>query len=440
MDNFGDISLGEYARGITVTQMQYSDGSQYGGHLMRMATTDNMGSFPSDHYVRITRYGHDLCVAEENLDTPYMCQINATSNFEYTVVMPALTPSIIAEGQDRVHIRIEFRNRNHRRPTIITSSSSLNYWGDVELTPQIVSISSSDFIFGDTLTVTLRDPLIQGCAQSHILIGELDCPITSCSSDANGAQLSCSVPAQPAGYYRIRANFDRMGDAGYADPWLEHIVMRFEVNGISPLIGSFGGGTPVTITGNGFSHEIFDGSLCSQPLEDCQFTPDGTVAHCHTPNIGSHQTCSFEFGGLSGTVRDGFDFQFDSGFTPIIDAINPKMGGSMGGTVVTISGTNFSPGNQNVTIGSSACEIQSETSDEIVCQTGAHPTSTKHRVVISVGGQGDAAAPDIEGEFWYVDRWSSVFTWGCNDTNVACPNKPVDLDIAVIPKGTTVEL
>ena len=59
---------------------------------------------------------------------------------------------------------------------------------------------------------------------------------------------------------------------------------------------------------------------------------------------------------------------------------------------------------------------------------------------MNVDGQGNAAANQLDSTFWYIDRWSSIFTWGCNDTSVICENKPVADDIAVIPKGTTILL
>ena len=55
------------------------------------------------------------------------------------------------------------------------------------------------------------------------------------------------------------------------------------------------------------------------------------------------------------------------------------MGGSMGGTRITIQGTSFVPGSQSVTIGQSPCLILSESTNQIICETEPHPTSTKHR-------------------------------------------------------------
>jgi len=115
------------------------------------------------------------------------------------------------------------------------------------------------------------------------------------------------------------------------------------------------------------------------------------------------------------------------------------MGGSLGGTRITITGSGFVPSAQTVTIGDSDCIIKSETAMEIICETEPHLTSTKHRVIVNINGIGYAAAANDQ-DFWYIDRWSSHFTWGCNDTNITCPNKPVEGDIAVIPWGKTVLL
>ena len=313
------------------------------------------------------------------------------------------------------------------------------------LTPSITSISAGQVRSGDTLTASLDtlDPANSGnvdCTEITMFIGDVNCPVSSC--DAGSNTVSCVVPGVPDDIYRIRVNFARFGDASHGVPGGHDVEVLFAIDDITPLAGSFGGGTTVTITGSGFGQDTFNGEVCGEPLEECDFSGDGQQVTCKTPNIGSAQNCEFLFynaaGELHNFVRSGFNFDFDPSLTPFIDSVNPKMGGSMGGTRITISGSGFVPGSQSVSIGASPCLIQSETAIEIVCETEPHPISTKHRVIVSINGQGNAAADD--GQFWYIDRWSSVFTWGCNDTNVVCENKPVADDIAVIPKGTTILL
>ena len=446
MDNFGKIFLGQFGRGITILGIQFNDGSMNGGHELRLSTTDNMGMVPQNHRVQFKRWGHDLCTADENLDKSYMCQIRASTNNEFIVTTPAMTPHFMGSNT-QVNTKVEFRN---------DGGTNMIHWFDQtgryswkrSLTPRVVGISSNDFLVGDELTVTVEsfDPGFDSssvqCSSITIFIGDVECPVSSCASALN--TVTCTVSGQPNGDYPLRVNFLRVGDADYSDVAMATVRMRFVVNSVAPLLGSFGGGTLITLQGSGLGGATFNGELCGMSLRNCQFSDDGSQAVCETPNIGAAQTCHFAFYDTDGDIhsRDArtFSFNFDSGSTPIITSISPVMGGSMGGTRVTIDGNQFAPGIQNVTIGSSGCIIKSESTTQIICETEPHVTSTKHRVIVSVTGQGNAASQGSNGEFWYIDRWSSHFTWGCNDTSVTCPNKPVASDIAVIPKGKTILL
>ena len=134
----------------------------------------------------------------------------------------------------------------------------------------------------------------------------------------------------------------------------------------------------------GFGEESFDGEVCGEKLQNCNFAADGQQVTCETPNIGSAQNCEFLFYDRNGQphavgARSGFSFNFDPNLTPFVNSISPKMGGSMGGTRITIQGTGFVPGSQSVTIGKSLCLILSESTNQIICETEPHPTSTKHR-------------------------------------------------------------
>ena len=91
MDNLGKLKYGNYKRGYRVIQKQYNqamgsiyendfllkfwaghlsyflifssrnEGSDAGGHILRLSTTDNMGEFPKNHYLLVRRHGYDLC-------------------------------------------------------------------------------------------------------------------------------------------------------------------------------------------------------------------------------------------------------------------------------------------------------------------------------------------------------------------------------------------
>ena len=57
-------------------------------------------------------------------------------------------------------------------------------------------------------------------------------------------------------------------------------------------------------------------------------------------------------------------------------------------------------------------------------------TPTKPVVIIGNGKGAAIYANDKNTEFWYIDRWSSTFSWGCRDGSC----KPEAGDIVVIPE------
>jgi len=114
------------------------------------------------------------------------------------------------------------------------------------------------------------------CNQITVFIGNVACPVSSCTSALN--TITCTVAGQPTGDYPLRVNFARVGDADYADLNLSTVRMRFVVNSVSPLLGSFGGGTMITLEGSGLGGPAFSGELCGMPLSNCHFANDGAQA------------------------------------------------------------------------------------------------------------------------------------------------------------------
>ena len=78
---------------------------------------------------------------------------------------------------------------------------------------------------------------------------------------------------------------------------------------------------------------------------------------------------------------------------------------------------------------------------EIICETNAFPRSENQvavePVIIISGGPGTAQSEgNVDTEFWYIDKWSSPYTWGCDDDSC----KPKEGEIIVIPAGQVILL
>jgi hypothetical protein len=120
--------------------------------------------------------------------------------------------------------------------------------------------------------------------------------------------------------------------------------------------------------------------------------------------------------------------------TPSVTSISPNNGSSLGGTLVTITGTNFAasaPG-VTVTLNGIPCAVQTSSSTSITCITGARPYGQIAPLSVAVNvlsnGAGLAIYDPRYVYFRYLDRWSSPNTWRYQEP-------PVAGDSVVIPAG-----
>mgnify|MGYP000461023091 CR=1 FL=1 len=126
-----------------------------------------------------------------------------------------------------------------------------------------------------------------------MFIGDAECVISNCN--VSKRKVNCKVPGQADGNYRLRITFARSGDAGFEQSQLSSINMIFVVSSVVPTTGSYGGGTPITLTGSGLDATTFDARLCGLPLTDCTFNENRKKAFCKTPFVNKPNRCKFVF-------------------------------------------------------------------------------------------------------------------------------------------------
>lgn len=146
--------------------------------------------------------------------------------------------------------------------------------------------------------------------------------------------------------------------------------------------------------------------------------------------LSAIQSCAVEtfVNGSSGTshAQLHYNITYKGSFTPYIDSVSPRQGGTAGGTILTITGSGFNSsinGSEvTVMINGVECSLREANDSVIKCRTGAQETTVKGLVFVVVPGKGSAieldpgnATSPSSAQFEYVDRWSSRFTWGGND-------------------------
>ncbi|CAG5091675.1 Oidioi.mRNA.OKI2018_I69.PAR.g13192.t1.cds [Oikopleura dioica] len=451
LNNYGYIHVGQFFLGLEIKSFDnvIKKGSMGGGHVLEFTTNDNLGQIPTMTKVTFQFQGTngwgDICGVIEDPDA---CKLVPVGSTKLQLITPDAWkwPNGLPGFTNKAYITF-YNQLGQVDPRITCAPGVCDYEYDIMktriITDQTLSIHplwNYRYIANEEVTFGIDmfhdNPPCDGIT---IAIGDRDCPITNC--DPSALQLTCAVPGQATGEYNLYINFPGVGYAVHQEYWFE---MGYWVDSVTPVAGSYGGGTSITITGSGFYDDDKIGTLCGEELINCQISADNTEAICQTPTIPDWKwenttVCVFDFYHYDPPQRNDWVYTYENSTTAYINSIQPNKGGTLGGTKITIVGNKFIPGETTVTIDDVPCDIDFISVAVIVCETNAHEYSTAHLVKVTVpDGNAVFNHPDAA-KFWYVDRWSSIFTWGCTElTN--CTGKPVDGDIAVIPWNQTVLL
>ena len=302
-------------------------------------------------------------------------------------------------------------------------------------TPTVDSNAPTSGSASDSVTLT-GTMFGTDMAAISVSLGSMDTTVTS-NTDTT---IDLEVPNLPGGVtYDFMVKIDNLGYASIAAG--VEFTVNLAINSISPTEGSKGGGTLLTIDGSGFdtTDGVVSVKVCDMvcPIEG---TPTASQVQCLTPadeTTDATTMCDVTVAqGDDGsvTVTAGTQFTYDSNLTPAITNVSPNEGGTGGGTPIVITGTGFAASGNKVTIGGSECIASAESTTEISCETEPRAGSGKFPVLVEVPGQGYATLPDDgSGIFNYVDRWSSIWTWGGTTL-------PIAGDFVVLESGQEIVL
>lgn len=122
-----------------------------------------------------------------------------------------------------------------------------------------------------------------------------------------------------------------------------------------------------------------------------------------TPHFVDHEGTETELANL---------VTFEGSLTPLLESIEPRFGGVLGGDSVTFSGTGFSDDITlyTVIIDGIECDVTAATETSVTCTTNDRPGLVESSLEIYIDGKGDVAT---QGKlFRYVMLWSQDVTWG----------------------------
>ena len=290
--------------------------------------------------------------------------------------------------------------------------------------PQVTAIYPTSGQEGDNVTITgslfFNTNII-------VTIGGAVCTVHS----ATESEISCTLGGALAGTYPVKVMVHNIGNAA----GLVTFTYILRVLAVSPMQGSFAGKNILTIHGVGFEPASTFVTICDQSCTPTNDPPSLITLQCEVPGMnyaGSDVVCNVTVFSISSNVVIANGYTYMASLTPQITSLNPTIGGTAGGTTITITGSGFTSSNTTVSIGDriNLCVISYINDTVIVCQTGAFGRTMRAEVLVNVN---EEFAESGGQTFFYVDLWSSNFTWGGQPP-------PVEGDFVVVPRGQTLAI
>ena len=290
------------------------------------------------------------------------------------------------------------------------------------ITPKVFPFTQVG-LSGDTLAIH-GTQFGSNPSQIMVQIGSASCPVIT----ANNSYITCTVGSNPAGMYNVIVSVNGVGLAQGKGSF----VYRLVASSISPMSGSVGGGEAIHITGSSFNpfgplnlmnaYQYWNNITIQ--YSTMPIVPNNTNTAPQTQAITSGNTTLPMFvligqelcaiseatntditcyvkavphqpGLVNVTVVIGtqqatvpISFEFSISRTPMISQVQPTQGSVLGGTNVTISGSNLL-GNVQVSIGGSSCTVVSVSEDQISCLTAPLPPGL-YPILVSVNDSGIA--------------------------------------------------
>lgn len=167
------------------------------------------------------------------------------------------------------------------------------------------------------------------------------------------------------------------------------------VSAVSPSSGPSTGGTSITVTGTGFGAgaTVVIGGTDATNVSVVNATTVTATTPAHA--AGTVDVVVRNADGQSGTKAGGFTF--NPAPAPTVSTVSPTSGPSTGGTVVTVSGSNFVSGATVTFGGSLATNVTVVNASTISATTPPHQAATVDVVVRN----GDGQASTLTGGFTY---------------------------------------
>ncbi|KAI7798957.1 putative fibrocystin-L, partial [Triplophysa rosa] len=362
--------------------------------------------------------------------TPLLIEGNGFVEDNTTVMLDGIRCQILEVTPDRVKCLTPPHAEGEVRVDIWVYGveyPQLHFNYTITQTPNITSVSPGTGPVGTQISIS-GSGFGTDAALVSVNIDAVGCNVTSITD----IQLMCTVGEHAGGTFPVRLYHQVKGHA------LSQSVFSYELllTRVTPNEGSYAGGAVVAIQGSGFDPNTTRVLICDRECNVDLQNSTSNQLYCEVPyNNGNEteQVCMVSVMNGNDTVSITAGYTYRSSLTPVITDVTPRRGGTAGGTRLTITGSGFRANTSEVTvtIAGSVCDVQSANETQIICVTNDQPKSQETKVRVLIGNRGIARMD--RADFFYIDVWSSPYTWG----GLSPPEKGT---FAVITAGQTILL
>ena len=234
-----------------------------------------------------------------------------------------------------------------------------------------VTITGTNFATGATVT-------FGGTAATNVVV-------------VNATTITATTPAGSAGAGTVTVTVS--GQSGSLTNGYTYVVVP-TVTSVSPNNGGTAGGTAVTITGTNFAAGAtvtFGGTAATNVV-----VVNSTTITATTPaGSAGAVTVTVTVNGQSGSLTNGYSYVV----SPTVTSVSPNSGTTLGGTAVTITGTNFATGATVTFGGAAATNVAVVNSTTITATTPAGSTGA---VTVTVTNPGALSGSLVSGYTYVV--------------------------------------
>jgi large repetitive protein len=230
----------------------------------------------------------------------------------------------------------------------------------------------------------------------------------------SATSITATAPAGAAGVVNVRVTTAGGTSATGVANQFTYVTPAPTVTAVAPNSGSTAGGTVVTLTGTDFTGAT---GVNFGVTAATSFTVNSATSITATAPAGAAGTVNVRVTTAGGTSATGVANQFTYVTpAPTVTAVAPNSGSTAGGTVVTLTGTNFT-GATGVTFGVTAAA--SFTVNSATSITATAPAGAAGTVNVRVTTAGGTSATGVANQFTYVTPAPTVTAVAPNSGSTA---------------------